>query len=320
MTFDEIIELYNKGDLDAKQYSLRMFEKYEELLEYKNLIKKSHVNEIKITQEGVVFSINNKDNCGREYSIDMALYPEDVAAVPVTVLNFEAGYEPEELLMVSNLCSYISKEGVFLDIGANLGWYSLNMCKQYPNIQSYAFEPINSTYIKMNKNLVMNSILNCKAFNFGFSDENKNITFFYEVGASGASSMVNLREVSTTKQVTCEVRRLDDFVREEGLKRVDFIKCDVEGAELLVYKGGLESIKKFMPIIFSEILRKWSAKFNYHPNDIINLLKEVGYECFVLGKYGKLKKFGYVTEDTIETNYFFLHSLKHNDIIKEMCI
>ena len=80
-----------------------------------------------------------------------------------------------------------------------------------------------------------------------------------------------MREVKTTQKVECNVRRMDDFVKDENINRIDFIKCDVEGSELFVYQGGIESIDRFKPIVFSEMLRKWSNKFGYHPNDIINL-------------------------------------------------
>ena len=45
---------------------------------------------------------------------------------------------------------------------------------------------------------------------------------------------------------------LDEFVKGKKTK-VDFIKCDVEGAELLVFTGGIKSIEKYKPIIFAEM-------------------------------------------------------------------
>lgn len=71
--------------------------------------------------------------------------------------------------------------------------------------------------------------------------------------------------------VQCKLRTLDDYTAETKI-RVDFIKCDVEGAELLVFKGAIDTIARDKPVIFSEILRKWSAKFNYNPNEIFDLL------------------------------------------------
>ena len=109
---------------------------------------------------------------------------------------------------------------------------------------------------------------------------------------------------------------MDSFVREMNIQQLDFVKCDVEGAEYFVYQGGIESLRKFKPIIFSEMLRKWSAKFNYHPNDIINFLSKIGYLCFVIHE-DKLEQFTLMDENTLETNFIFLHEKKHAQQIRE---
>lgn len=47
-----------------------------------------------------------------------------------------------------------------------------------------------------------------------------------------------------SQQIECKIRRLDDFCTEQKIDHVDFIKCDVEGAEFFVFRGGLGTIKK----------------------------------------------------------------------------
>ena len=96
---------------------------------------------------------------------------------------------------------------------------------------------------------------------------------------------------------------------------IDLIKCDVEGAELFVFKGGIETLKKDKPIIFSEMLRKWSKQFGYHPDDIIKLLADIGYHC-----YGyindKIEKIDFVTPELETTNFFFFQKTKHKKQLK----
>lgn len=57
------------------------------------------------------------------------------------------------------------------------------------------------------------------------------------------------------------------------------------------------------------MLRKWSARFDYHPNEIIELFAGLGYRCFVT-EGGKLRKFAKMNDETKETN-FFLHEVAH---------
>ena len=133
--------------------------------------------------------------------------------------------------------------------------------------------------------------------------------------ASGASSLADLRELSTTRVIDIELRKMDDFALEKSIERIDVVKCDVEGAELFVFKGGLETLKRCKPVVFSEMLRKWSAKQGYHPHDIIGLFRDIGYACYTVNG-GYLNKLNFVTDSTVETNYFFLHDEKHKEIVR----
>ena len=140
--------------------------------------------------------------------------------------------------------------------------------------------------------------------------------FYYYPEGSGNASLANLSENKGVKKITCQVKKLDDFINASSLG-VDFIKCDVEGAELFVFQGGIETIKNQKPMVFTELLRKWSAKFNYHPNEVIKLFKDTGYRCFTT-KNGRLIEFFKMDDLTIETNFFFLHSEKHKAKINSL--
>jgi hypothetical protein len=107
-----------------------------------------------------------------------------------------------------------------------------------------------------------------------------------------------------------EADTIDNFMVTNSISKLDFVKCDVEGAEYFVYQGGFETFKKHRPIIFTEMLRKWATKFNYHPNDIIKFLASLDYKCFV-NTSGSLEAINNINEETKETNFFFLHNEKH---------
>jgi FkbM family methyltransferase len=163
-------------------------------------------------------------------------------------------------------------------------------------------------------NTELNHANNIKLNNIAFSDTKKDLSFYYSPVIRGASSSVNITEDPNMVLLECHADTIDNFVAENSIGKLDFIKCDVEGAEFMVYKGGAATIEKYKPVIFSEMLRKWSAKFNYHPNDIIHFFRQFGYNCYT-AHGGKLEAFDLVTEDTLETNYFFLHPVNHKDKI-----
>jgi len=86
----------------------------------------------------------------------------------------------------------------------------------------------------------------------------------------------------------CNVKTLDDFINKKKIK-IDFIKCDVEGAELFVFLGAKKVLLEHKPIIFCEMLRKWCKKFKYHPNEIILLFYKLGYKCFYINNSNNQK-------------------------------
>lgn len=200
----------------------------------------------------------------------------DKRITPLEAFNFNM-YEQEDSEMLYKL---VGENDVIFDVGANIGWYSTHLSKKLPNSVIYAFEPIPQTFGQLKRNVELNQLLNLFLNNIGLSDKIQTLTFFYTPTVTGASSSVNITGGSDLQKLECQTDTIDNFVKIRNIEKIDFIKCDVEGAEYCVLKGGVETISKHLPIVFTEMLRKWAAKFGYHPNDIIQLLKEFGYQCY----------------------------------------
>jgi FkbM family methyltransferase len=234
-------------------------------------------------------------------------------SIPLTIINL-GSYEKEELAMQLQL---IKNGDTVLDIGGNVGWYALYIAKDKPMSVVHSFEPLPPTFEEQQTNIKLNpDIKNVVPHNFGFSNKVGSFDFYIDPAISGNASLVNVADKKDIKVFKCKVETLDEFVSKDNVN-VDFIKCDVEGNELFVFEGGIGTLEKYKPIVFTEMLRKWSAKFNYHPNRIIELFGKLNYKPYVIGNAGKLLPFGWVDENTIETNYFFLHQEKHIEIIKK---
>jgi FkbM family methyltransferase len=294
MNFFELKNKYKKGLMSKASYIKKMHVFHSNLFAYKEFIKDTDIKSIEISDGKVIMNT-------RDRNIKLIADGFDKRAIAVEILNFDS-YEKECLEMILKL---IPEKAVIFDIGANIGWFTLTIAKSIKNTQIYAFEPIKHTYQQLAYNLKLNNINNVKAVNSALGENEGTTSFFYYKEGSGNASMRKLSSEYKAERVKGKVMKLDDFVAKNRIKRIDFLKCDVEGAELMVFKGGLESIKKFKPVIFAELLRKWSKPFGYHPNDVIDLLGDIGYKCFVINK-GRLKPFGRVNEETKETNFFFI--------------
>jgi len=304
MNIFEIKAKYEKGNLSKQKYIEMMHQIHTILFEYAEFIHDTDIASIEISDGNVIMT-------SRADGIKILCDKNDYRLAPIEILNF-SGYEKSELEIIKKL---IGHNFTIFDIGANIGWYSLLLSKTFKDSSIYSFEPIPKTYLQLKRNIELNGTHNIHVFNFGFSDQTGPLTFYYYPEGSGNASAAKLTDTPSIQKMTCKVKKLDDFVKQKQIG-IDFIKCDVEGAELFVFQGGLESIRQNKPIIFTELLRKWSAKFNYHPNSIIDLLVKEGYHCFSV-KDGRLSGIDEITDSTIETNFFFLHERSHARQIKK---
>jgi FkbM family methyltransferase len=152
-------------------------------------------------------------------------------------LYFFGEYEPWQTRIYRSL---IRPGDVCLDVGANFGWYSTLFALWCGDSGAvHAFEPVPAisemTADALGLNGVADKVHLCR---FGLGDACGQFVVYQFDGLShGHASAFDLGR-QDARPTTCEVRTLDDYVRERSLGRVDFIKMDVEGYEREVLLGG----------------------------------------------------------------------------------
>lgn len=286
------------SQVDKQSYIQRMYEEHHcKLFEYQELIKSTNIKSIEITNNEVI--VTTKDR-----GLRLVMVKHDRRIAPIAMLNFD-DYEKEETDMIHKL---VKNGDTILDIGANVGWHSLNLALAHRDCRIHAFEPIPTTYEHLVRNAQLNTVSNIITHNYGFSDNNGEFDFYFYPEGSGNASLANLSGRDSVTTISCKLSTIDSFMQEAKLQ-VDFIKCDVEGAELLVFKGGLETIRRDKPIVFSEILRKWSAGFDYDPNEIFTLFFDLGYRAYTINSC-MLEPFYRMDDNTVHTNFLFIHDSK----------
>jgi FkbM family methyltransferase len=299
--FDSIRGAYERGELTKVDYANLMQTEHTRLAEYAAYIKRTDIGSITITDDSVVMTT-------RRHGIRIACDPVDKGVPPIAAINF-GSYEKQDGTL---LLSLVEDGMTFVDVGANIGWYSIHVGKMFPRSKVIAFEPVSKSYAYLKRNIHLNSLSNIQAHQVGLYNEVGERTFYVDPDHGGAASSSALTAAKGVPQL-CKMNTLDSVVTCFNLS-VDFIKIDVEGAELFVFEGGLSSIAAMRPIIFSELLRKHAATFGYHPNRVIGLLGGLGYRCFT-SRGGRVVEFFEMDEQTVETNFIFLHGAKHLDQI-----
>jgi FkbM family methyltransferase len=142
---------------------------------------------------------------------------------------------------------------VVLDVGANVGKYSFPAAKAVgTGGLVVAFEPHPINYHVLVEGFKRNGLPNFVAFNVALSNFDGFAQMFLGINSGTHSLMVNHRK----GVVKVAVKQLDTVVSEMGLKRVDWIKVDVEGSELEVLQGADNMISRFNPQMILEV---WNA-------------------------------------------------------------
>src|SRR5215469_601345 len=194
----------------------------------------------------------------------------------------------------------LAKPGdILYDIGAYVGWYSVEFANRVPHSRVYAFEPIP----EIRRELILNTshLNNITSYPMGLSDHSGIENFYISEKEPGTASLQPLEEdrFGPTFSIPAPVTTIDEL----PIPAPNMIKIDVEGAELLVLKGARETLAAHHPTILCEMLRKWMRRFGHHPNDLIDYLSSYGYKCYTL----KLEPFARMSDDIEERNFFFIH-------------
>lgn len=140
----------------------------------------------------------------------------------------------------------ISDKSIVADIGANIGFFTLYFSKIAKKV--YAFEPQNVLFRMLSGTLAINNVQNVKEFNIGLGDKptfavlEKEIDYLKE----NDSASVGL---NTKSDGDIEIKTLDSL----NLGRIDFMKIDAQGMDLLILKGAVNTIDKYKPKILIEI-------------------------------------------------------------------
>jgi FkbM family methyltransferase len=171
---------------------------------------------------------------------------------------------------------------VLFDVGANVGAYSL-IAALISNLTVYAFEPYPEVCEVLKKNIRLNDLQDqVKVFEIGMYERRaiKKLKCCKgsHSGLSCIGSNFQLKIPYDEKEI--ETDTIDNVVERESIKKVDFIKIDTEGCGYFVLKGAEKTIKKYHPIILAECVQRRTVNFNLTPDDIINLLKDYGYQIF----------------------------------------
>lgn len=127
------------------------------------------------------------------------------------------------------ICKH-ARAGVFLDVGANIGFWSLYLARRFPESRIFAIEANPNTAKIFSKNVEINGYENIELIEVGVGPEPGNFDLFLNVtGNRGGDSFVS--DGSRGHRISVDVERLSDLMTKRGVTSIEFMKIDVEGME-----------------------------------------------------------------------------------------
>ena len=186
------------------------------------------------------------------------------------MLFMPQSFDPLELALIE---ARLRPGFVFLDVGANVGAYSLFVAsKAGPAARILAIEPQPAIYDRLIRNIGLNAFATIKALDCAVADRAGEVTMFIDSRNSGESSL-KIVGSEGTEAIRVQAKTLLELVRDEGLSTIDAIKLDVEGAEDLILEPFLrEGPAAIHPglLIVENAADKWQM-------DLSGLLTSSGY-------------------------------------------
>lgn len=216
----------------------------------------------------------------KEQLLTDEIYEYNIDGILLSVNDFKNSITPYTVYKELKNDTYnikhisFSTGDIVLDVGANIGMFSIFLAKRHPDIKIIAIEPVPENFEHLKRNIELNSVKNITALNFALTADGRNIDIMLPLQNPGGASFISNLECSHGKIHSVPSQTLDSIFSQYQIDRCKMMKIDCEGAEyeILFHSHSLNRIEYL------------SGEFHYNRR-----LKRIGYSPRRL--YQHLRKF-----------------------------
>lgn len=224
-------------------------------------------------------------------------------------------YSNGESFVLKTIANLFNKEEqiCLFDVGANQGYYSLMANKTFKNIQIHSFEIISNTFDKLKENT--KEYKNIHINDFGLSDKSEKIEVFYYPDADTLSTIYEYPHGLNKLKTIGKTIKGDEYIEQNSINNVNFLKIDVEGAENLVLNGFINSFQQRKIDVVQFEYGKINILTHYLLLDFYKFFSEKDY---LVGKiypnYVDFRDYSLDDENFIDPNYLAIKKEKKDYI------
>lgn len=177
-----------------------------------------------------------------------------------------------------NFIKTLNRIEIFWDVGANIGWTSLQVKHLFPHAEVYAFEPSSKNRIRLMENMLLNET-EVKLIPYGLGDVENSFKLYSVLDNNPGMNRI-IKDDLYFPYETIKVLVGTSFWKEKGNMKIDALKIDVEGFELHVLKGIEEIIDEYKPSMFIEVDDKNLKVNGSSAIELLDWLFQKGYKLY----------------------------------------
>lgn len=253
-----------------------------------------------------VNSFNSKRVAKTKYDF---LLEGDLKDYTFRYIYFNGEYEQQTFDILDLI---VKKDQVWLDLGSNIGYFSLyfaSIAKQVISVDA------NPSLTKMvDEQSLLNNYSNMKSLNNAISNESGNqIEFFITPDDNARSSAILHNDMSDVVKISATTLSVDKLTRDLDIKPFG-IKIDIEGIEILALKGAHDLLTNHPPkVILMELSQRQECMAS--PKELIKYLESYNYSPYII-RDNKLtfKKDDMDLSEELDPNGYFIHSSYINQL------
>jgi FkbM family methyltransferase len=203
-------------------------------------------------------------------NVKLRCHPDSYSAGAVLYCGL---YDYDEM---NFLLRYLRAEDSFLDIGANIGVYTLLAASKIHSGSIYSFEALPKNYERLQENVKLNKFEQVKTHAIAVSNQTGTVGLNLAEG----DSMPFITHSATDKTITVPTDTLDNLLQNQPLANLTLAKMDIEGAEILALKGALSLLKQQRPHVWILEINDTVSHFGHQKQDLVDFLYGYGYNLY----------------------------------------
>lgn len=176
-----------------------------------------------------------------------------------------------------HLLRLIKPSDTFVDVGANIGAYSLALSRHLKTGKIIAFEPNPKALEFLEENIRLNKLKNITVNKLGLSDQKETAVLY---STSLATASINKHQ-ETGHQDTIHLTTLDSYCEENKIEEINVLKIDIEGHEFKALQGAKNIINNSKKMILIMEIDDNCLNVGISKNELFSYVVELGFKAFV---------------------------------------